>query len=513
MALITPAKTLNNPYYFISNNTIFEISFNKNGDGDCAKHKVTYETEDKFLKMGTKYCDKHGDWMVAENDGMYSVKTDKLNEPVCKVTFPHFTVTYVNEDDAATLKVTYWLQNMIQDGDSVENEGIVESPFIMNVHSATEYTDYLTCFKYNFVEEIKRLLTKGYTIDEIKKRVPHYCFETYDYKTQGYTYMGEVEGFDPITDEELEQMAIDAVNENVIAYANSQLKKYCRKVVDGTDLITKENTVNTCKNQLIVATFNVTDTSNPTQIISPGSASEQFESIEIDGVMQENVVDYYQFDTTGEHVVKYALPDGVKEIETGFDGIQNLTKATIIDGMTYFGSAFDTCKGLTNIYIPNSVTSIGDKAFRDCNSLASVTIPDSVTSIGELAFQGCYDLPSITIPDSVTSIGGSAFESCTSLTSVTIPDSVTSIGNGAFCNCNLASVTIGSGITSIDTEAFNPAIVESCTIKATIPPTLGENVFNPQGEDKFYVPAQSLNAYKTASGWSEYAEYIFPIGG
>ena len=80
----------------------------------------------------------------------------------------------------------------------------------------------------------------------------------------------------------------------------------------------------------------------------------------------------------------------------------------------------------------NSVTCIGDFAFRDCSGLTGVTIPDSVTSIGEYAFAYCSDLASVTIGNGVTSIGRSAFEICSSLTSVTIPASVTSIGDWAF---------------------------------------------------------------------------------
>ena len=309
------------------------------------------------------------------------------------------------------------------------------------------------------------------------------------------------------------------------------------------------------------ATYTVADDTNPTQLytyLSEGGmtidGATMFDKVEIDGT-EVSIADLdtaqgaYQL-TAGGHTVKYTLkdptiiglfmdestgtmtvgatfyamcpaltsvtiPNSVTSIgQYAFNTCTSLTSITIPNSVTTIGEyAFDSCSSLTSVTIPNSVTSIGISAFSGCSSLTSVTIGNSVTSISNRAFSGCSSLTSITIPDSVTSIGGSAFESCTSLTSVTIPDSVTSIGNGAFCNCNLASVTIGSGITSIDTEAFNPAIVESCTIKATIPPTLGENVFNPQGEDKFYVPAQSLNAYKTASGWSEYAEYIFPIGG
>ena len=112
-------------------------------------------------------------------------------------------------------------------------------------------------------------------------------------------------------------------------------------------------------------------------------------------------------------------------------------------------------KSITEIIIPNCVTSIGDSAFYDCDSLESVTIGNGVTSIGDSAFGWCTYLESVTIPNSVTSIGDSAFRSCYNLTSVTIPNSVTSIGDWAFDWCtSLESVTIGNGVTSIGDSAF-----------------------------------------------------------
>ena len=103
-----------------------------------------------------------------------------------------------------------------------------------------------------------------------------------------------------------------------------------------------------------------------------------------------------------------------------------------------------------NIIIPSDVsynnhkywvTSIDNKAFYE-SAVTNITIPDSVTSIGYEAFSSCFQLTSLTIGNSVTSIGDLAFNSCTNLTSLIIPDSVTSIGYDAFTYCNaLTKVT------------------------------------------------------------------------
>ena len=125
---------------------------------------------------------------------------------------------------------------------------------------------------------------------------------------------------------------------------------------------------------------------------------------------------------------------------------------------------------ITNLVIPNGVTSISNFAFSGCTGLTAVTIPDSVTSIGRSAFSGCASLTSITIPNSVTSIGGGAFLGCTGLTSITIPDSVTSIGETAFSGCTgLTSITIPNSVTSIGENAFyGCASLTSITFQGTM---------------------------------------------
>ena len=196
----------------------------------------------------------------------------------------------------------------------------------------------------------------------------------------------------------------------------------------------------------------------------------------------------------GEVVTDLVIPDGVASIgKYAFFGCSSLTSVTIPDSVTsigfyaFFGcssltsvyitdisawcsisfSAFYSCpmhygaalylngEMITNLVIPDDVTSIGLSAFEGCSSLTSVTIGESVTSIGDSAFNGCGSLTSIIIPDGVTSIGDSAFNGCGSLTSINIPDGVTSIDEYTFYNCSsLTSVTIPDGVVSIGREAF-----------------------------------------------------------
>ena len=238
----------------------------------------------------------------------------------------------------------------------------------------------------------------------------------------------------------------------------------------------------------VVAKFNITDTSSPTQI---AYSTDNFSAIEIDGVAQPSVVSGYTFETTGEHTVKYTL-----------------TVTTTIGDY-----ALQYCSGLTSVDIPNSVTSIGAKAFQDCESLTSVTIGNSVESIGDIAFAHCESLTSINIPDSVTSIGYFAFQYCSKLSSITIPNSVTTIGDEAFSYCSkLKSITIGNNVTSIGQYAFSDCeSLTSITVLATTPPTLSGYVFESTNNCPIYVPSGSVDAYKAPSGWSDYASRIQAI--
>ncbi len=211
------------------------------------------------------------------------------------------------------------------------------------------------------------------------------------------------------------------------------------------------------------------------------------------------------------------IPNSVTSIgDWAFSECSGLTSITIPNSVTNIGGcAFGWCKGLTSITISNSIKSIGRQLFYSCISLVSIEIPNSVTSIGDAAFGYCSGLTSITIPNSVTSIGMSAFEDCSSLTSVTIPNSVTSIKAYAFVDCSsLTSITIPNSVTSIGKYAFSGCYgLTSIYCEATTPPNYVYDSFDGISHSTipFYVPANSLNLYKSSVYYSRTFSNILPI--
>ena len=160
-----------------------------------------------------------------------------------------------------------------------------------------------------------------------------------------------------------------------------------------------------------------------------------------------------------------------------------------------------------------TVTEIVNMAFSYCKTLSSVSIPNTVTSIRNEAFLGCTDLTTINIPAGVTSIGDSVFSGCTSLTSIDLPDNLQSLSYGLFSGCSaLQSIVIPDGVISMGYIAFEGCnSLTSITVKATTPPRLLDSGEIPSNVTNIYVPAGSVEAYKTASGWSEFENIISAI--
>ncbi len=136
--------------------------------------------------------------------------------------------------------------------------------------------------------------------------------------------------------------------------------------------------------------------------------------------------------------------------------------------------------------------------------ISTVTLPDSLQTVGNRAFSNCDSLTTIIIPDAVTSIGMAAFSSCGNLQTVTIGNGVVSIGEFAFGNTPVRRLTIGSSVASIGSQAFS-AMTNPDTIfmLPTVPPAITANTFQDMPTNaRIMVPCGTLQDYQDANYWS-----------
>ncbi len=242
------------------------------------------------------------------------------------------------------------------------------------------------------------------------------------------------------------------------------------------------------------------------------------------------------------------IPNSVNTIEAsafhtcyGFDGTLILGS-----GVTSIGAwAFNSCDGLTGVLnIPSNVASIGEDAFvyckfdgivvdpenpnydsrNDCNAIIETSIneliagcknaviPNTVTAIGDNAFKGITGMNSIEIPDSVVSIGDNAFAFCFDLAGdLVIPNSVTHIGESAFFQCEGldGKLVIGESVSSIGDWAFRKCshiseAVSLATTPATLGNELGGTAFAEFGIQTLTVPCGCIEAYQNSSWYDPY---------
>lgn len=264
------------------------------------------------------------------------------------------------------------------------------------------------------------------------------------------------------------------------------------------------------------------------------------------------------------------IPDSVTEIGEGaFSRCSKIENITLGNNVKSIGkNAFGGCNKLSSITIPDSVTEIGELAFYCADltafygkyaskdnrclimdgiiksfapaGITAYTIPDGVRGIGDSVFFSCTDLTSITIPDSVVEIEYGAFLACKNLTAFygkyasadnrcyiidgklvafapfdltefAIPEGVVIVGNETFENCkNLTTVTIPDSVAEIGQYAlWGCSNLTNIYCKPIMPPVLGASVLvDISSSAKIYVPTASVDAYKSATGWSDYASKI-----
>ncbi|MBQ8292515.1 MAG: leucine-rich repeat protein [Bacilli bacterium] len=171
---------------------------------------------------------------------------------------------------------------------------------------------------------------------------------------------------------------------------------------------------------------------------------------------------FYMLNDNNEYyeVTEIVIPDTITSIkECIFFGFNNVTKVVIPNNITSIEkNAFTGCTSLIDIEIPNSIKSIGNYAFSGCTSLISIVLPNSLEAIGEFAFSSCTNLKNIEFQQGtlLKILERGIFNSC-ALEKIEIPSSIEKIANGAFRNCSSLKEIIFSedgSLLSIDSYAF-----------------------------------------------------------
>ena len=210
--------------------------------------------------------------------------------------------------------------------------------------------------------------------------------------------------------------------------------------------------------------------------------------------------------------------------DTKITNIANLGSVTQLGSTTYqqYNGSFQRCTLLETVILPETLTIIGYNSFNECAKLKTINFPESITAIWPSAFNDCNNLEieSLSLPN-LTSLGDAVFRNCYKLKRVTNLGSITNIlaprnGTGVFYNCtNLKVVVLPATLETLGSQysPFNGCTaLEDVVCYATIPPAVACSTIFPKNKLKgIYVPDSSIDAYKSATNWSNYYDYIYPI--
>ena len=193
-------------------------------------------------------------------------------------------------------------------------------------------------------------------------------------------------------------------------------------------------------------------------------------------------------------------------------GTKTEITAEDLEGVTKIEKYSFSYSPITSIDIPQSVVVIDERAFYYCTKLKSVTVPDSVTTLGNGAFERASSLETLVLGNGITHIPNNLC-GYVPLKQLTIGNSVVSFGTTAFVNTKLTSVVLPSTVTTMGVHVFWNGDFKEIICLAENPPTIQATTFEGSYLKTciFKVPAGSVEAYKTATNWSAFADNIIAL--
>jgi len=210
-----------------------------------------------------------------------------------------------------------------------------------------------------------------------------------------------------------------------------------------------------------------------------------------------------------------AIPDSVSSVSWySFDNCTNLTTLTLGKSVSVINyGAFRDCTSLKNIVFNNSIKTIGDNVF-SYTAITDLKLPETVTSIGYSAFSNCADLLEVQLPNSLTIIGSQAFSFCTALNKITFGNALTTINSEAFYGCtSITSIDIPESVSVIESSAFyNCSRLMSISVNSLFPVDLTKSSYVFKGVDyklcTLNVPYQTKALYSNANQWMDFENMI-----
>ena len=465
-------------------------------DGDSMFSKVTYDDEFVYLIL----ADNVTTLIIPRRSDDFDLQFADDNNLVCssgETVSVSYTLTYGDENtEVAAIPHGGW-EARVEKTSNTSGTITVTAPNPMKdgevIVFASDGQGKTIMKKLVFEEGVVSIVTKSYVADSDQTTIEVNLSTNLNYTV---SIPDDAKSWISVSDIQTKAtMRNDVVSLNITANIGNSTR---------TANVSFVNSANEVLNTITVSQTGATIADNEIWYISSDGNIIEPDTYNFAGNIVSN--------TYGNGKGVIVFEDDLTEIwKSAFYFCKRLVKVTIPGKVTSIQEdAFQICENLAEIAIPNSVVSIGEGAFTQCG-FTELIIPDSVKSIGKYAFSACRYLSKIILPDQITEISDNLFYECTGLIEIVIPDNVKNIGSSSFSNCtSLVDIVIPKGVTNIGYSAFNVCgNLESLYCQPSIPPIL--STFDNLGismKTTIYVPTESVEQYKSAIGWNQYASQI-----